>query len=100
MIDGIKIDINGRIFVAPPANLGAIRRFLEAQENLAQGSAEYMGAMIAFVHRTLRRNYPELTQDEVEDILDGRNVKQVVDAIQKAAGLELGEAVGKPSTGT
>lgn len=100
MIPGIKIDLNGREFVTPPASLGSVKRFLKAQAELVPGTAEYLDSMIAFVQETIARNYPDFTHDEAEDLLDGRNIQEVVEAIQESSAMTKGKATGSPSTGT
>lgn len=100
MIDGPKITIGDREFVVPPANLKAIRARLASREKADATAQEKIDANVAFMLTTLRRNYPDLTEDFLLEHLDTRNQMQIMAAIQEAAGFtkaEPGEV--QPGTG-
>ncbi|MNR53096.1 hypothetical protein D3C85_1730470 [compost metagenome] len=60
--------------------------------------------MIDATHAALRRNYPEIERGEVAGLLDLRNMRDALDAVMSASGMEAqavnesGEAQA-PSTG-
>jgi hypothetical protein len=98
MIDGPKITIGDREFVVPPANLKAIRAFTSVRENADATSTDRQNANIAFILNTLRRNYPDLTEDFILEHVDTRNQVAVMTKIQESAGFVKQEPVSGEST--
>jgi hypothetical protein len=95
IIDGVTIRMGAREFVVPPMNLKLMRRLLPKINSLRNLDASMDGAqmdvMVEIVHSVLTRNYPALTTDEVEDLLDFRNMQPVLTAIMGVSGLEKPE---------
>ena len=112
LIDGAAVRLGARDFVVPALT---IRLFRRHRATLAGVSAlgqrdptdEEWDALLALVHDALLRNHPDLTRDELEDLLDLRNIGDVMAAITGRSGLTArgggqpgeGQAVS-PSTGT
>lgn len=65
---GVPIDLDGTPHVLPPLTLGAIEDY-EARIKQA-GAAPPPGLVIDLLHRALRRNYPELTREQVAEGVD------------------------------
>jgi len=84
-IPGEKITLAGRTFVAPPIPLGCMRKYEDVFNGKADPSPLVMGDVIFM---TLRRNYPDLTQDEMDELLDAKNMVEVFAAIGHASGLQ------------
>jgi hypothetical protein len=74
MLEGIKIVLGGHEFVAPPLPLKVFRvhpEWFAALENTSGlPTPESVGIMTGIVHSALVRNYPGLTLEELEDMLD------------------------------
>ncbi|MDI3260041.1 MAG: hypothetical protein QJR02_10135 [Sinobacteraceae bacterium] len=109
MIDGVRINLGGRDYVAPPLNFGALKRLQPELEQLARLSgpltAQQIDAVCKIVHAALLRNYPELDLATVEDGLDLGNMAAVIEAVMAHSGLRRveGQRSGEaqsPSTGT
>jgi hypothetical protein len=92
MIEGITITFGEREFTVPPANMKTVKAWLKANTEIAPNTLEYFEAVTDFVFNTLRRNYPDLERDFVDEHLDGRNRNVVLKAIADSAGLVPGEA--------
>src|ERR1017187_9580960 len=96
MLDGIKVKLNGTEFIAPPLALGALKKLLPRITTLNQvgglPSAEDIDTMVVIVHSALLRNYPDITQQEVEDGLDMGNMRGTVFAVMSGSGLVSGNA--------
>jgi len=96
---GDKVTIGDREFVVPPLTFKQIRN-LEPQIKL-MGSGdirpgetqEKFNALITVVHAALSRNYPQLSRDDLEDLIDLSNVLPVVNAVMGVSGFRklLGE---------
>ena len=86
MIDGKTINLNGREFLVPPAPLSCVRRYHEVFEGTAPITILIMAEII---HAALKRNYPDLTQDELEnDYLNVANMKEAFNIVMNVSGAE------------
>lgn len=91
IVDGIKIKMAGKEYVVPPLNFKQLRTLkpkIESLNNLAgvPDDAQF-DAVVEIVHAALSRNYPELSKDDVEGIIDLANLKTVIGAIMGVSGL-------------
>jgi hypothetical protein len=86
MIDGKTINLNGREFIVPAAPLSCVRRYHEVFEGTAPITILIMAEII---HAALTRNYPDLTQDELEnDYLNVANMKEAFNIVMNVSGAE------------
>lgn len=92
LIPGIAFDFGGgRVYTVPPLSLGALQRL---QGNLAkmQGDAalspETVTTVLQAAHAALERNYPEITQGEVADLVDVANMQDVMACVLDVSGLK------------
>jgi hypothetical protein len=96
--DGPTIVIGGTEWVVPPLTLKSLRKYYPQLVAMKVGGAptlEQFDLVRDVVHAALSRNYPEVTPDQVEDMLDMRNMGEVLTRVLSAAGLErrpVGEA--------
>jgi hypothetical protein len=101
MIPGIKISMGGAEWIVPPLTLGMMRRLLPQVMRLkdfGDGPAtdpeggDEIAVIVELVTAAMRRNYPDMTPDRVEELVDLGNARQVVQAILTGSGLTpLGE---------
>jgi hypothetical protein len=89
LIDGVIIKLGGEQFTVPPMNLKTVRRLLPAFDQLKSGSLDgaALDAAIGVVHGALSRNYPDLTADEVAEMVDLSNLEGVLSAVLEVSGL-------------
>lgn len=91
--EGVQITLGKSIYVAPPLTLKALRMLMPkiaALSDPATTREASFDILAELVHTTLKRNYPALTQDDVEDGLDMKNVTDVMSAILETSGLKQG----------
>ena len=90
MIDGKKINLGGEDFIMPPCNFLGLEKYLEISEKLPTISdqKEQMSLMAEMVLIPLKRNYPDLTLDQVKGLLDPVNVHEAIVAIVEVSGLK------------
>jgi hypothetical protein len=111
LIEGVTIKMGGKEWVVPPLTLPPLRRFLQKGKELRKAPQEdgtaYFDLMVEAVLAAMRRNYPDLTKDTLEEFLDLGNIPDVFAAIAGRSGLILGEMLagsrkwtGAPSTPT
>jgi hypothetical protein len=102
LIDGVSVRMGGRDFTIPPLTLGMVKRLAPQLEKMGGADPasisgpEAADACVTVIHAALKRNYPELTQDEVEELLDLGNMQKVTHAVMGISGLiPSGEAQGE-----
>lgn len=97
IIDGVKIKMGGKEYEVPALSFGQLRRLMPKIESLsslgATVTAEQMDAIGELVFEALKRNYPDITREAVEDMIDLRNAGAVIAAVMGQSGLvSKGEA--------
>lgn len=110
LIDGVTITLGRREFVVPPLNLGRIKKLQDdlailalVPQDATRFEPQQLEACITVIHTALTRNYPDLTREEVEDVVDMGNMQPLMLAIMGQSGFAKGEAgpvTVAPSTGT
>jgi hypothetical protein len=94
MIPGVAVAMGGQDWTVPPLTLGQLRRLMPKVRQLAEIGASMGEAQIAvlvdIVAAALQRNYPEMTPDEVENLLDLGNASAVLNAVLTGSGLKSG----------
>lgn len=102
MIPGMAITMGGQEWTVPPLTLGQLRRLMpkvrELSEINTQMSESQIGVLVEIVSAALQRNYPDITTDIVENLLDLGNAAPVLNAVLTGSGLKTralqpGEAV-------
>jgi len=96
-IPGIELDFGGgQIRLVPPLALGDLELLQDRiQAMQAAGSAvnkESIGTVIDATHAALKRNYPEVTREEVGELVDVGNMFEVMQALLDVAGVLRKEA--------
>ncbi len=111
-IDGTTLKLRGREVILPPLDVRTIRRFtrdgrldkvmsMAARKGTLATDDEW-GALVDLLTAALAVNYPEITTEDVEGMVDIANVADAIDALFMSSGFRRvpqGEA-GSPSTGT
>lgn len=88
--DGVKMKIGEDEYVVPPLSfrkLKALANDIKSLNNNDPNLNEKMDVMVRIIHAALSRNYPDITLDKVEEILDFGNVVPVIQAIMGTSGL-------------
>jgi hypothetical protein len=91
--DGVDVVLGKGIYTAPPLTLRAIRTLMPKISLLSDPTTSQEASfdiLAEVIHATLKRNYPALTQEEVEEGLDIKNVGAAMEAILLASGLKRG----------
>jgi hypothetical protein len=103
---GVEIEFGGgTTYVVPALTLRSVQA-LQDRLSAYTGSldAESIETVVDTVHAALTRNYPKLSRDDVADMLDLRNMGDVMKAVIGQSGLveaePLGEAMATASTGS
>jgi hypothetical protein len=91
VIPGVKIGMGDAEWIVPPLTLGMMRRLLPQVMRLKDFGADMGGdeidVIVELVTAAMRRNYPDMTADRVEELVDLGNARHVVQAILFGSGL-------------
>jgi len=95
IIDGVSIKLAGKDYNIPPLSFRQLR-VLRKEMSMLDGiigmpDDKQMGAVVTIVHAALSRNYPDITNDQVFDMIDLGNLKPTIHAIMGISGLTQGE---------
>lgn len=106
---GAWVQLGEEEYQIPPLNLAAVIELQPLIESLSGvtgvPTTEQIGAMTAILHRAIQRNYPDMTADDVAEMLDIANYAAVMSAALGVSGFvrsdaPSGEAQASQSTGT
>jgi hypothetical protein len=106
MVPGVTVAMGGQDWIVPPLTLGQLRRLMPKVRQLTEIGASMgepqISVLVDIVTAALKRNYPEMTTDQVENFLDLGNASAVLNAVLTGSGLKpSGAAVGEaPAPGT
>ena len=93
MIPGTAVIMGGREWTVPPLTLGQLRRLMPKVRQLSEIGAEMgeaqIGVLVEIVAAALQRNYPDVTPEMVEGLLDLGNAGTVLNAVLTGSGLTL-----------
>lgn len=88
MIKGNEVELGGQIYVIPPLNLAALERFQDKLEAYSGGiDRESVAFVVEVVHTAMKRNYPDITVDELKELIDLGNIQSVFAAVMNVSGL-------------
>ena len=108
LLPGAEIQMGGKGWIVPPLTLGQLRRLapqigaLSAGDRLLLDPAT-LDAVVTVVTAALRRNYPDLDEAAVAEMLDMGNAAEVFVAVLTGSGLKRagpGEASAAAGDGT
>ncbi len=108
MLPGVTVAMGSRDWVIPPLTLGQLRRLMPRLHQLSEAGGQIgekqISVIIEIVAQALQRNYPDVTEEAVENLLDLGNAGAVLSAVLTGSGLEPrvprpGEA-SAPETGS
>jgi hypothetical protein len=84
---GEAVDLGGVQYVLPPMSLGSVERFhARIDAYLGKTETQPVGLMIDVIHSALLRNYPDLTREQVAEMVDISNVGQVFNKLLMQSG--------------
>ena len=88
-VAGISMVLNGKEYVIPPLSLGALDQLKDRVGQFDKlPFAEQVTTTIDAAHAALKRNYPELTHDDVGELVDVGNMMDVFQALMDVSGMQ------------
>jgi hypothetical protein len=100
---GTAVNVGGKTYVVPPMSLGALKRLRDPVRKILDGKAteeETQDTTVAVIYSSLKRNYPELTLEYVQDeIVDLSNGRQLLNIALNASGYVKSASSGNAEAG-
>ena len=94
---GVPMQMGDQQLILPPMSLGIIEDFQDQIDDMLAGKVKKpVSLMIDIFHRTLQRNYPELSRDQVREGLGLDDLQGMFTTLLKASGWEVGSATPPP----
>ncbi len=103
-VPGVEIALSGQKYVMAPLTAGPLKQILERVRDLEAGkleAVEMVDLAVDIALHSLRRNYPDITREAVEnDLVDMQNFNDVIRIGMSASALApRDEALGKSQPG-
>jgi hypothetical protein len=94
--------MGGQDFILAPLNFRQLRVTLKQEiENLRSEDIDVrLGAFEKVIHGSLSRNYPDITLEQVQEMLDMSNIFEVTTAVMRTSGLTKSNADEGGASGT
>lgn len=88
LIPGIRFP--GRDWIIPPLSLGDLEVLQERLSELRPGATDVgsIRTIVDAAHAAVRRNYPDVTREQVADAVDLGNMIDVIEAVMDVAGVK------------
>jgi len=91
VIPGIMVSMGGQQWTVPPLTLGQLRRLMPKVQQLteigSQMGEKQIRILVEIVAAALQRNYPDISVEIVENLLDLGNAGAVLNAVLTGSGL-------------
>jgi hypothetical protein len=92
MIEGVEIKMGDRTYTVPPLNFRQLKKYsadLARFSTITNGGNPYDGMTLAVpvITAAIQRNYPDVTEDEVSDMIDMGNYRRVLEAVMGVSGI-------------
>lgn len=89
-IKGVSVNLNGVEYIIPPIALGALEQLQGriSQFNGDAGDSQQVSTVIDCAHAALKRNYPEISREEVAEMIDIANMMEVFEAVMDVSGMK------------
>ncbi|WP_339352197.1 hypothetical protein [Acinetobacter beijerinckii] len=89
---GKELIIDGKPLMFAPLSLGAIEKLLPALQSFEPSN---VGLVIDVAHKSLKRNYPDISRDDVADLIYMDQLEEVIGAVMSVSGLQNKEVKGE-----
>lgn len=88
-VPGKEMELGGQQRVLAPLNAATLKQFRGKINEIFVGSIPDLELVSALAYHSLKRNESNITQDEVDEMIDYGNVIQVWEALMNVSGLAV-----------
>ena len=101
--EGKPVAIGGRNFIVPPLTIGQLKRLRPKIEAMAAApkdanALDQVDDVVDIIHAAISRNYPDLTVDQLADMIPLPEMQRIVSEVLSASGLEQTSGNGVAGT--
>jgi hypothetical protein len=92
--DGVKIKLGGKDYIVPPLSFKRLKNLKPEMEVIktvapqTELTDDQIEAMIRIIHAAISRNYPDLKEEDLFDLLDLGNIGKITAAVMGQSGFE------------
>lgn len=89
--EGVAINLGGTEYTVPPLSLGQIKKYKDLLSQIKVSNdptVEDFDNLLTVIHAALSRNYPEITVEQLTEMIDLGNLGMVVQAVMGVSGLK------------
>jgi hypothetical protein len=88
MVRGIPLILgDGKEYIVAPLTLGALEDYGDALNNIGSLDRASVATTIDVTLASLKRNYPDITREQVRELIDVENMDKVFQACMDVSGL-------------
>jgi len=88
-IPGKEIALGGQKYILPPLNAAAVKQYREQISSVFVGQLPDIELVSTLAHAALKRNYPEITVEQVDNLVDYGNMLDVWENLMNLSGLAI-----------
>lgn len=90
---GYAVSLGGKEYVFAALSLGSVEMLQDKISAVTAGGdvMKQIGSIIDISHASLKRNYPEITREEVADLIDISNIEGIFLNIMSTSGMVASE---------
>lgn len=104
LLDGVEVRIGRQTYIMPPLPLKPLRTMLlplyadaikmldrtegQSPEEIMADVSSYNEKVVAVIHAALKRNYPDLTPDQIEEEIDLETSRKLLEKLREISGLK------------
>lgn len=98
--EGAEVKLGRTMYVVPALGLGAVKKYAKKiSEMHTLPLEEQMQLTTEIAHAALKRNYPDMTLERVDELVDLKNMRSVFDAVVQTSGFTAQGPAGGNATG-
>jgi hypothetical protein len=88
--EGVAKTIGGVEYIIPPISLRTFKQLQDVLELFEDGvvDAKTIDTAVTVIHAALNRNYPDITIDDVAEIVDIGNMFEIFEVVMDVSGLK------------
>jgi hypothetical protein len=87
IIPGIEMGLGGKQRIVPPMNAATVKQFRDKINSVGVNALPDIEIVSLIAYHSLKRNYPDITQEEVDEFIDNGNMVKVWEAMMNLNGL-------------
>jgi hypothetical protein len=91
-VPGKEVMLSGESFILAPLNLAAAKQYGEEISAVFVGGIPRIEFVGKLAYASLKRNYPEITVEKVDELVDFSNLFDILEAVMNVSGLALSGA--------